>query len=175
MEYEFTIIAHGLDHQAEDFEARFYDGGCDDALVSFQKGHILIDFAREADSLEEAIASAIENVRQIGATVDRVEPDPLVSLSDIAARSEMSRAAITHYFQGKRGDGFPAPTARVTTSSPLWDWSEVSLWLYKHERVDKTVATNAAIIAAANVALECEPEAFQVRFQERAEEALALI
>lgn len=175
MDYEFTIIAHGLDHEAVDFEARFYDGGCDDALVSFQKGHILIDFAREAESLEQAIASAIENVRQIGAIVDRVEPDPLVSLSDIASRAEMSRAAISHYFQGKRGEGFPAPKARVTTSSPLWDWSEVSLWLYQNERVERTVATNAAVIAAANFALECDPGDFQAKFHERAEESLALI
>ena len=31
------------------FEALFYDNGCDDALVSFQNGHIIIDFAREKD------------------------------------------------------------------------------------------------------------------------------
>src|SRR5665811_1758773 len=95
--YEFSVIASGLDPQAEDFEARFYDGGCDDALVSFQKGHIIIDFAREAESIDAAIASAIENVAVLGATVDRVEPDPLVSLADIAARTEMSRAAMSLY------------------------------------------------------------------------------
>lgn len=107
--YEFTIVAAGLDLQAEDFEARFYDARCDNALISFQKGHILVDFAREAESLEEAIASAVENVRQAGASVERVEPDPLVSLADMAARSNMSRSAMTNYFKGHRGEGFPAP------------------------------------------------------------------
>ena len=36
--YEFSIIASGLDPEAEDFEKRFYDAGCDDATISFQKG-----------------------------------------------------------------------------------------------------------------------------------------
>jgi hypothetical protein len=118
--YEFSIIASGLDPQAEDFDARFYNSGCDDAIVSFQKGHIIVDFAREAPSLESAIASAIVNVRQAGAEVEHVEPDPLVSLSDIAERVGCSRAAISQYSTGRREKDFPAPVARVTSDSPLW-------------------------------------------------------
>lgn len=152
--YEFTIIGTGLAPQAEDFESRFYDAGCDDALVSFQKGHILVDFSREAASLEDAVASAVENCRQAGAIVERVEPDSLVSLSDIAARSNMSRAAMTNYHKGHRSDGFPAPKARVTTNSPLWDWSEVSVWLYKHDHIRRDVAVGAAVFSIANTLLE---------------------
>ena len=70
--YEFSVIVSGLDNNADDFEDRFYEAGCDDALVAFQEGHIIVDFAREANSIEEAIASAVENVRSIGASVDRV-------------------------------------------------------------------------------------------------------
>lgn len=98
--YEFSIIASGLNPEAEDFEQRFFDAGCDDATVSFQKGHIIVDFAREAESVSNAIASAVTNVQKAGATVDRVEPDPLVSLSDIAARTGMTRAAMTQYAKG---------------------------------------------------------------------------
>lgn len=76
--YEFSIIASGLDPHADDFERRFYGAGCDDATVSFQKGHIILDFAREAKSFDEAVASAVDNVATAGATVERVEPDPLV-------------------------------------------------------------------------------------------------
>jgi TATA-box binding protein (TBP) (component of TFIID and TFIIIB) len=50
------------------------------ATIAFQKGHIIVDFAREADALEDAIATAVEAVTKAGAKVDRVEPDPLVSL-----------------------------------------------------------------------------------------------
>ena len=92
--YEFIVIASGLDPHAEDFESRFYEAGCDDATVSYQKGHIIVDFAREAECIDAAIASAVEAVKAVGAKIDRIEPDPLVSLSDIAARTGMSRAAM---------------------------------------------------------------------------------
>ena len=47
--------------------------GCDDATVSFQGGDIIIDFAREAETMEQAIASAVECVKATGARVQRVE------------------------------------------------------------------------------------------------------
>ena len=62
--FEFSIVASGLDPEAEDFADRFFMAGCDDATVSFQKGHIILDFARAAASLEAAIASAVEDVDQ---------------------------------------------------------------------------------------------------------------
>jgi hypothetical protein len=151
--YEFSIIASGLNPEAEDFEARFYNAGCDDATIAFQKGHIIVDFAREAPSIEEAISSAVENVLSTGATIDRVEPDPLVSLSDIAARSNMTRAAISLYAKGERGRDFPAPAARVTTDSPLWDWAKVAMWLYKHDRLSREDALAAVAVSEANAAI----------------------
>lgn len=171
--YEFTVIATGLDPSDENFEARFYDAGCDDALISFQKGHILVDFSREAESLESAIGSAVENCRSAGAIVERVEPDPLVSLSEIATRSKMSRAAMTNYFKGHRSEGFPAPKAKVTTASPLWDWSDVSLWLYRHDKVSRDVAIGAAVVSVANDILECDDGNFRGHLHERVREKVA--
>lgn len=151
--YEFTVIASGLDPAAEDFETRFYDAGCDDATVAFQKGHIILDFAREARSISTAIASAVQNVQAAGAKVDRIEPDPLVSLSDIASRTGMSRAAMTQYAKGQRSRGFPAPVARVTSDSPLWDWATVAHWLFEHEKLTEDDVLEAAIVKEANQAL----------------------
>ena len=148
--FEFSIIASGLDPEAEDFEARFYEKGCDDATISFQKGHIIVDFAREAASIEDAVASAVEDVLSTGAEIDRVEPDPLVSLSDIANRAGMSRAAISLYAKGDRGKAFPSPAAKVTSDSPLWDWSEVAHWLYKNHRITRDDAVAAVAVKQAN-------------------------
>ncbi|WP_242120528.1 helix-turn-helix transcriptional regulator [Sphingomonas lacusdianchii] len=173
--HEFTIIANGLDPRSEDFEARFYNAGCDDALVSFQKGHILIDFSREAESLEDAIASAIENVRGAGANVERVEPDPLVSLAEIAARSQMTRAAITNYHKGDRGSGFPAAKARVTTSSPLWDWADVSAWLYRNDRLPYEAAVGATVVSVANDLIECGESNFRDALHEKVQERVLVI
>lgn len=151
--FEFIIVASGLDPEAEDFESRFYDAGCDDALVAFQKGHIIIDFAREADSLEDAIASAVKAVSGVGATVDRVEPDPLVSLADISSRTGLSRSAMTHYAKGARAQNFPAPIARVTSESPLWDWATVARWMYQNNKIDIDAALAAETIKLANDAI----------------------
>lgn len=148
--FEFSVIASGLDPTAEDFEARFYDNGCDDALVSFQKGHIIIDFAREAESFAEAVISALENVGAAGAHIDRLEPDPLVSLSDIANRAHMTRAAISNYHKGHRGEGFPAPVARVTSDSPLWEWSSVAKWLACNNKLDHAIAVEAEVVRQVN-------------------------
>ena len=140
----------------EHFEARFYDAGCDDATVSFQKGHIILDFAREAHSIGDALISAIENVRSAGAHIDRIEPDPLVSLSDIAERVSMSRAALTQYSKGQRrknGD-FPAPVVRVTSDSPLWEWASVARWFLQVKKIDRETAVEAEVVRAANEAIK---------------------
>lgn len=159
--YEFTIVASGLDPSAEDFESRFYDAGCDDATIAFQKGHIIVDFARVAESMEAAIASAIKDVRAAGAQVERIEPDPLVSLADIAARTGMSRAAMTQYAKGQRGSGFPAPSVKVTTESPLWRWSAVARWLCENKKLSRedVVAAEAVERANAEITLGKAPTA----------------
>jgi len=119
-----------------------------------RKGHIIVDFAREATSISAAIASAVANVKTAGARVDRVEPDPLVSLADIAARTHMSRAAMTQYSKGQRGQNFPSPVARVTSDSPLWDWSSVAKWLYQHKKLSREEAIEAEAVRVANAAIE---------------------
>lgn len=156
-EFEFSIVASGLDRTEDGFESRFYDHGCDDATVSFQKGHIILDFAREADTFEAAIESAIQDVRAAGATVNRVEPDPLVSLSDIALRTGMSKAAISNYAQEKRGYGFPSPVCRVTSTTPLWSWSAVAEWMVQAGRLPANDYEDARTLQRMNKRLdECE-------------------
>lgn len=151
--FEFSIIASGLDPEQEDFADRFFAAGCDDSTLSFQKGHIILDFAREAESLGEAVVSAVEDTKKAGANVERIEPDPLVSLSEIAARSGLTRQAITNYVKGDRAKGFPAPVARVTAESSLWDWATVAQWMVKNEKLARDVAIDAAIVREANEAI----------------------
>ena len=165
--HEFSIVASGLDPQAEDFESRFYDAGCDDALVSFQKGHIIVDFSREAASFSEALVTAIDGVRRAGAHVERVEPDPLVSLSDIATRTNMTRAAMTNYAKGLRGSGFPPPAVKVTSESPLWDWATVASWLFRNSRIERDVLVEAELVKEANDAIQQGDRALDVRLERR--------
>jgi transcriptional regulator with XRE-family HTH domain len=153
--YEFSIIASGLDPKAEHFEILFFNAGCEDATISFQKGHIIVDFAREAESIDGAISSAVECVKKAGAQVDRIEPDPLVSLSDIAARAGLTRAAITQYARGQRGENFPSPVARITSDTSLYDWAAVATWLFQHEKLSRDKAIEAEAVKAVNEAIKC--------------------
>ena len=157
MLFEFSIVASGVDRAAADYESRFYDHGCDDALVSFQKGRTIIDFEREAATIEDAIASAVADVERAGAKVERVEPDPLVNLAEIAKRSCKTRAAITNYAKGERqGDiPFPSPIARVTTDKPLYDWWEVSNWMCVAGLIGRETAIEAYAVHEANELLTC--------------------
>lgn len=152
--HEFTVIASGLDPVVDDVANSFYEAGCDDAVLSFQKGVFILEFEREAPSLVSAIISACEAVQRAGARVDRLEPDYLVSLADIARRSGLSRSAITNYHQASRGKSFPAPVARVTSESPLWDWYDVASWLHGRGQVGKDAVIEARIIREANIAIE---------------------
>lgn len=159
---EFTIIASGLDPNEDGFEDRFFEAGCNDATMSWQKGAIILDFTREAEDFHSAVQSAIDDVRAAGARVERIEPDYLVSLSDVAKRTGLTRAAISHYAAGDRSSGFPAPVSRVTTQNPLWDWAMVAGWLYKAGRVESDVVLRAREVREINVSLtstrlrECE-------------------
>jgi hypothetical protein len=72
--YEFTIIASGLDPDAPDFADRFFEANCDDATLGVMNGEIVVAFHREAQSLSEAIASAILDVTRACATVEKIKP-----------------------------------------------------------------------------------------------------
>lgn len=151
--FEFTIIASGLDPATHGFEDRIFEAGCDDATVSFQKGVTIMEFSREAASFSEAVESACGNAARAGLTIERIEPDPLISLSEIAERSGMSRQAISLYTAAKRGADFPCPVAKVTSKHPLWDWSEVATWLYRNGRVDADTVAEAEVVKRANAEL----------------------
>ena len=157
--YEFSVIASGIDPTADDFEARFYDAGCDDATVSFQRGHTILDFSRASESPEVAISSALQAVRSAGATVDRVEPDPLVSLAEIAERTGLSRAAISQYANGQRRSGFPAPAVKVTSSNPLWRWAGVARWFLGRGKLSGEAVLEAEAVERANESLSGESRA----------------
>jgi predicted DNA-binding transcriptional regulator AlpA len=168
--FEFSVVASGLDPNADDYETRFYEAGCDDALVAFQKGHTIVDFAREAPTLAAALTSAMAQVIQAGAVIDRIEPDPLVSLADIAHRTGMTRAAMTQYAKGQRGKNFPAPLVKVTSDSPLWDWAEVASWLAAKQKIGRDEVVQAKLVKAANRAIETGATDLVATLERRAQE-----
>jgi len=119
---------------------------------------------------EEIAAGAFDDVLKAGATVERFEPDHLVSLADIAKRTGLSRSALTNYHKGDRGSDFPTPVARVTSDSPLWDWCEVATWLHGRDQIGREAVIQARIVREANLVIEThslQPDHFVARMTER--------
>ena len=73
--YDFTLILTGSLELTDDLADALFAAGCDDGTPGTCHGVFSIDFHREAGSLEEAIRSAIVDVRTAGYEVARVEID----------------------------------------------------------------------------------------------------
>ncbi len=71
--YEFTLILKGPLELTEDIADALLEAGCDDGTPGTCEGVSSIDFHREGESLEEAIRSAIGNVKAAGCQAERVE------------------------------------------------------------------------------------------------------
>jgi len=156
--HTFALVLDGFHELTDEVENCIYEAGCDDALLSIRDGTPLLDFDRHAKSLREAILSAIEDIEGAGvnACVIRVEPDDLVTASDIAKRTNRSREGVRLLAAGKRGrGGFPPQVHGVKSRTRLWRWAEVAAWLSKHVDFDEDHAVkDARTIAAINGALE---------------------
>ncbi|MEQ4691018.1 MULTISPECIES: helix-turn-helix transcriptional regulator [Providencia] len=155
--YNFTLMLSGVNIDTPRLEDALYESGCSDALVCFYGKSVYLEFDREAQSLDKAIESAIDNIEMagIGAKVNSVD-SALVGLSDIAELTHLSRQAIAMLKDGTRGSGdFPSPIQRIKGQSPLWDWAEVANWLLKSGRLDShtELVSNAQVLSKWNLAL----------------------
>ena len=61
----FTLTVDGSDLQTEPFVDALFEAGCDDATVARIEGVQYIDFDRDAESLGEAVISAVRDVEQV--------------------------------------------------------------------------------------------------------------
>lgn len=162
-QFEFTLVIVDVDYNDDAFEDRFYEAGCDDALISVVKGSVVLDFTRDAKNFAHAVSSAIQNVRSTGARIVRIEPDSYATMSDIAERAGVTRQSISQLIQGERGPGgFPPPIARVSSESPLWDWLTVARWLCRHGKLhDNRLLVQAAFTRECNSIFEARRETFE--------------
>ena len=71
--YEITLILKGSHEITEEIADELFAAGCDDGTPGTCDGVFSIDFYRTAGTLEEAINSAIANVKSAGYEVERVE------------------------------------------------------------------------------------------------------
>jgi hypothetical protein len=156
---------------AEDEIEALYEAGLDDASIETGPIGGLADFSREAPSLAEAIASAVRDIDKVpGLRAVGVQCDNMVTATDIASRTGVSREAVRLWATGQRGPGnFPKPTLITTGGEKVWDWQQVASWLSEQREQDQVNATvhaarhvlaTADRVLAARDALQGEPDDF---------------
>jgi len=130
VEYEFTLSFKLTADEADTdtLVERLGAAGCDDALVGIgQSGRIALNFTREAGSAQEAIISALRDVKKAIPAARLVEAGPdLVGLTDIAemvgvTRQNMRKLSLAY------PDSFPVPVH--SGSVALWHLAHVLRWL----------------------------------------------
>jgi len=74
--YTFTVILGDQTEMTEELAEALAAAGCDDGLGGSSCGIAEVIFDREAESLEQAVRSAIADVQKAGCRVARVEIEP---------------------------------------------------------------------------------------------------
>jgi hypothetical protein len=94
-DYEFALRYHvgSMDLTTDQIDDALFEAGCDDALVSHNgAGLIELDFTREAESVAEAVESAMECVKNALPNSVLVEAKPdYVGVTDVAEYCKVSR------------------------------------------------------------------------------------
>jgi predicted DNA-binding transcriptional regulator AlpA len=130
MEYTFTLKYQLADHDRDPdaLIERLGEAGCDDALVGIgQPGRLALEFTREAADAEDAVRSALVDVRSAvpSARLIEVAPD-LVGLTDVADIVGVSRQNMRKLMLANPGS-FPAPVHEGSAS--IWHLADVLAWL----------------------------------------------
>lgn len=135
--YHFSILIRDADKSTPNLEDKLFNAGCDDALICFYNQTVYLEFDRYAETAQLAIQSAFDNIRQAGFSDLVLQESGVSSLSEIATRSGLTRAAISNYANGKRAKDFPRPVYGVASGSALYSWKEVANWLYQNNKISK--------------------------------------
>jgi len=132
-EYTFTLKYKLPNHEAasDELAERLYANNCDDALIGIgMPKRIALEFMREANSAEEAINSAHQDVMSTLPEAELIEASPdYVGMTDIANIVNVSRQQIRKLYNQHLPD-FPTPVHE--DKSTLWHLAPVLEWLATH-------------------------------------------
>ncbi len=167
-EYEFTLkfsLPETISHPSTYLE-KLWTEGCDDALVGIGlRSRIALNFTRESSSAQEAILSALADVKRAIPKAELVEATPdFVGLTDIANFLGFTRQNLIEVMTSS-GSAFPAPVHEG--KSTIWHLFKVLVWL--KERKKYSQQETLIDIAKANMQLNIAKDAYNIEptFQQK--------
>ncbi|WP_434742316.1 hypothetical protein [Micromonospora sp. SH-82] len=142
----FTVV---LDRQPADDEIdTLFTIGCDDATFGTEANLPVVEFDREAETMADAIASAVHHLDRAGLAAIRVLDQDLVTLADVAERFGQSRESVRRYTTGDRGPGnLPPPVNPAPDGTVFYRWSEVAPWARTHLKIQVPDVDPALVVA----------------------------
>ena len=151
MEYTFTLKYQltDADRDPDALVERLGEAGCDDALVGIgQPGRLALEFTREAADADDAVRSALADVRRAAPSAKLIEVAPdLVGLTDVADIVGVSRQNMRKLMLAHPGS-FPAPVHEGSAS--IWHLADVLAWL----QAKGSYALAKDVLEVARVALQ---------------------
>ena len=124
-------------------------------------------FSRQAETVDDAVQSAIEDVERIsGVRVIGLRDESFWSLADIAEYSRHTPDEIRALIAQSTGTGFPQHLSDPGEPNPLWRAQEIVDWF--QDQVGESVAhPAAAVFTALADTLQARSNRRQVEQQER--------
>jgi hypothetical protein len=83
--HHFSLILSGITEVTDEAADALYEAGCDDGSFASRDGIAFVMFHRKAGSLNEAVNSAIADVKKAGFGVIRVETEDANTVAKINA------------------------------------------------------------------------------------------
>lgn len=123
--YSISVVVAGFDLDSEEQNAGL-DCLAYPAVVGRSGGLTVVDADLPASSGVDAFLQVSSDLRSIGVTVERIDPD-LVPISEIAERMDVSRETARLWTSGKRRSGFPQHYC-TAGDLRLWRWADVREW-----------------------------------------------
>lgn len=154
MEYEF-ILKYALPDEKADasqYLDALFEAGCDDATIGVGKmGAIALEFVREAASADEAVLSAIADVKKAMPDAELIEVSPdLVTPTEIASVIGCSRQNIQKIIANPK-KRFPYPIHQ-SSAGGIWHLEPVLRWFMEDGvSIDQTLLEIAEISMTANL------------------------
>lgn len=71
--FSFTLILSGVTELTVQMADALFEAGCDDATPSSRDGVVSVHFDRDAETLGDAVGSALKDVQRAGFAASRVD------------------------------------------------------------------------------------------------------
>lgn len=146
--WHFSLILSGIDADEDAGFDSLWSACADEPLIGTYDGVSELLFSREAETVEDAVLSAIADVERInGVRVAGLRDESFWTIRDIAACSGRSPAEIRRLIDRADDTSFPPHLSDPDEPDPLWRAQEVIAWFRDHKGESLT-HPSAAVFAA---------------------------